>query len=412
MRRLLLVLLLIVVAASVLIEPGDAEAVGSQAPETPTTAAPANGATSSTAAAPPLAPAGTPATGAPAGPAPSAPKAPTVDCRQVAGSKVRLATKPVEPFVFAGSEPRGFSIDLWHDLAGRLGVQTEYVPTATVPELLATVREGRADAGIGAVSITRQREQDLDFSVPIYTSGLQVMTRSSGSTTGFWSRLALLADARVLRLLLFLLVLLLAAAVIIWLVERRRNPDFPKGLAGMGEGLWWATVTMGTVGYGDRVARTKTGRLFSALWILLGLLLVAQLTATVTARLTLDELTTDTTTLEQLPGKRTVTVRDTAAAAVLAQRRIDADLVPDIDTMVNRVANGEADAAVYDAPVLRYAAQRDQRLYVAPGVLTLDYYGIAFPQESPLRECVDQALLDAVQDGTWHRLNEAWFGRS
>ena len=50
------------------------------------------------------------------------------------------------------------------------------------------------------------------------------------------------------------------------------------------------------------------------------------------------------------------------------------------------------------------------RLLVVGDPLTLDYYGVAFPTGSPLRECVDRALIDIVEDGTWQRLHDSWFG--
>lgn len=45
------------------------------------------------------------------------------------------------------------------------------------------------------------------------------------------------------------------------------------------DGMWWAWVTMATVGYGDVVPHTGTGRLFAALVILFGVVLLSLLTA-------------------------------------------------------------------------------------------------------------------------------------
>ena len=56
---------------------------------------------------------------------------------------------------------------------------------------------------------------------------------------------------------------------LIWLAERKANPDeFPGGVAGLGNGMWFAIVTMTTVGYGDRSPKTTVGRLLSAVWML------------------------------------------------------------------------------------------------------------------------------------------------
>ncbi|SIS60447.1 potassium channel family protein [Neptunomonas antarctica] len=53
------------------------------------------------------------------------------------------------------------------------------------------------------------------------------------------------------------------------------DPAFESPL----DGIWWAWVTITTVGYGDLVPSTTTGRLFGALLILMGIGLFSMLTA-------------------------------------------------------------------------------------------------------------------------------------
>ena len=64
------------------------------------------------------------------------------------------------------------------------------------------------------------------------------------------------------------------AGTVFWLVEswgtvwtggvpERFNP-------GVWDGMWWAFITMTTIGYGDVIAKTKMGRLFTLVWVLSG----------------------------------------------------------------------------------------------------------------------------------------------
>lgn len=49
------------------------------------------------------------------------------------------------------------------------------------------------------------------------------------------------------------------------------------------DGMWWAWVTMSTVGYGDVVPQNAAGRLFGALLILFGVVVISMLTASLSA---------------------------------------------------------------------------------------------------------------------------------
>ncbi|HBO91905.1 MAG TPA: ion transporter, partial [Gammaproteobacteria bacterium] len=51
------------------------------------------------------------------------------------------------------------------------------------------------------------------------------------------------------------------------------------------EGIWWAWVTVTTVGYGDVVPASTEGRIFASLLILMGICLVSLITANVSAYL-------------------------------------------------------------------------------------------------------------------------------
>lgn len=57
----------------------------------------------------------------------------------------------------------------------------------------------------------------------------------------------------------------------------------PKDFHSVGEGIWWAIVTLATVGYGDVVPTTPWGRFIGSIVIVFGVTFLAFLTATVTS---------------------------------------------------------------------------------------------------------------------------------
>lgn len=82
----------------------------------------------------------------------------------------------------------------------------------------------------------------------------------------------ILNELRPLAAALFIVVLLaIAAATILYFVERNDNP----ALASVPAALWWAVVTLTTVGYGDVVPMTPLGKLAGAGVAVVGLCMFA-----------------------------------------------------------------------------------------------------------------------------------------
>ena len=70
--------------------------------------------------------------------------------------------------------------------------------------------------------------------------------------------------------------LALLSGFIATLIDREDFPTF-------GDGIWWALVTLATVGYGDIVPHTAWGRVLGSVVIVLGITFLSFLTATVTS---------------------------------------------------------------------------------------------------------------------------------
>jgi polar amino acid transport system substrate-binding protein len=329
-----------------------------------------------------------------------------------------VAIKPLLPFVIAeGDQYSGFSIDLWEEIARRLGRDFEYEFMETVTEQLAAVEQGQADLAITGISITREREEAIDFSLPYFEAGLQVMTRAAGRqelTTPPAILIGLVASPEFVSLMISLFAAIILMAHVFWLAERRRNSDFPSSyFKGIWEGIWYTVVTMVTVGYGDKTARSAAGRVIAMTWMFLSLFLVASFTANITTQLTMNRFYGAVQGPEDLPGKSIATVDGSTAAQYLAARRLPYTAVEFIEDAYILLEQGRVDAVVYDSPVLLYYATSEGqgRVQVVGNVFEPQDYGIALPTGSENREGVNRALLEIIEDGAYNDIYARWFER-
>jgi polar amino acid transport system substrate-binding protein len=312
---------------------------------------------------------------------------------------LRVATKLFPPFVMAqGDTFTGFSIQLWEAIAQETGLDYELYEVETVADQLNAVQTGEADAAVAGISITAEREAVIDFSFPFFDAGLQILTRVEDATT-LTSAIPALLSAESLQFLLVVIALTLVAAHILWWFERRTQSDFGKGYrVGIGQALWWSAVTV--VGFDDRPPSTLPGRLMALVWMFAGIFIIANLTATLSAGATVRELRSRINDIADLRDHRVVTVAGTTSAIYLATNGIGYRPVDHIDQAYELLLTGQADAVVYDAPVLRYFVNTEgaEVVQVVGQVFEPEKYGVALPANSPLRERINQAILRLQDD--------------
>jgi glutamine transport system substrate-binding protein len=206
------------------------------------------------------------------------------------------------PFEYKGKDGKytGFDIELWAEIAKRIGVKYELKPM-DFNGLIPGLTTGNLDVALAAIFIKSSREKKIDFSHPYFRAGLKVMV-----------------------------------------LKNNKDIKSPADLKG-------------------KVVAVKLG----------------------------------TATVEYV---------DTLAAKKIVK-------FPNIDQAYLEVVTGGADAAVHDTPNVLYyikTAGKGRVKAVGPDVKAAQY-GIAFPQGSALRDKVNVALLEMMEDGTYAALYRKWF---
>lgn len=328
-------------------------------------------------------------------------------------AELQVGLRVAPPFVIQTERGfEGIAIELWEDIARSNGWRYRYQALG-LQQLFEATRAQRIDVAVGALSVTSGREKSVDFTQPFAQGGLGIAT--APRTSAWQSLLAGLFSWRFLAWIAGLVVTLAAVGAIAWLCERRANPDQFGGRPwqGIGSGFWWAAVTMSTVGYGDKAPVSLGGRLLALIWMFAAILLVSVFTAGVSATLTVGALEGQVNSVDDLRRVPVASVSGSTGAQWLAENRIASIDVPDAEAALEQLASGKVVAVVHDAPILQFLVQRayPQQLTVLPQRLERQYYAFALPEGRPeLREAIDYALLEVIEDPRWNAQLQRYLG--
>ena len=308
----------------------------------------------------------------------------------------------------------GLMVEIWEEIAAVQNYQYEYIMT-DMDGLLSGIHERIYDVGIGAISITPNREQMVDFTQPVNPSGtgIAVASQSLRSSISTYYKPIVLS---LMRLIVLLVIILLISGTLVWSVERKNNPQhFPKGITGLLEGLWWSAVTMATVGYGDKVPITPMGRIIAMFWMFIGIILLSIFTANTTAIFTTTKQESHIQTASDLRNVRVGAVSRSSGEEYLLREKISYQAYETIESAAEALISNELDALVSNVPVLKYLNHKGpyrKKLTIASHYLLKNNMGIAVQENSPLLETIDQTLLQVITEPKWQESVYNYFGDS
>lgn len=323
---------------------------------------------------------------------------------------VVVLVQEFEPTVMKNQEGlfTGFEIELWEEVAKSLKLDYRYQEIIDFDEQLRLVVENKGDVAISGITITSKRENGIDFSHRTLDSGLQIVVRNEVETDIISSFLPLVVASW--KVLIYLTVFSFFMAILFIFFDKKENGQRHTIL----EGVYWAIVTMSTVGYGDYSAKTRAGKIISIITILFGLAIFGNYIGTVSSLNVTQKLKTDISGPSDLAGKKVATVENTTSVDAL---RIHGSLVTTTKDLVGAyellVDKKEVDAVVFDAPPLAYHISQtgDGKSILAGSIFDRQDYGFAFPEGSPLREKVNRVLLELQESGVYQKLHLKYFGK-
>lgn len=322
-------------------------------------------------------------------------------------AELRVGVSGSPPFVFdQRQELSGISVQIWHAVATDLNTDYKLIPQPNSEANLAALARGDLDVSIGPLSITPQRvdQPGFDFSQPYFFAEEGVLVQQMPPT--LISRLQPFFGWAAVSSLGLLVLSLFLVGNLIWLAERRRNhSQFPRSyIQGVGNAMWFALVTLTTVGYGDHAPISRSGRAITATWMVVSLVAVSSITAGLASAFTMAMSQTRRLTLlqaEDLRGAPVAAVRGTTSVNWAQRYGARVQQAPSLDQAIALLKQDRVEGVVFDRPALRYYLREHpgRGLALAPLHLAQQTYGFAVRTGLGLRKPINASLLMLHRSG-------------
>ncbi len=335
----------------------------------------------------------------------------TAERSEMTAAKLKVAVAECPPFVMVeNGRITGLAVYLWERIGSDMGLSWDYVQYP-LGDLLETIEsEDPAvlpDVGISCTSVTAEREELIDFSHSFHETYTAIAVRQ----TTLWSAVTgFLTSPQVLKALFIVLGIAIFIGGVFYLLEHRTNKKLFSSDSFLGRIIEPVIVGLMFVSSGPiRFYRFKTltARVLSAVLTLSSTFLIAAITAVLASSFTLNAMTTDVRTLDDLRNLQVGALVASTSSAFLDDNGIRHQTRPDLDTLVNDLDSGGLDAIVSDAAFLTYRINHGKRqgkfqsLTVLPYKLEAQNYAFILKQDSPLREGINRALLTERVQRDW-----------
>ncbi len=320
---------------------------------------------------------------------------------------LRVGIHQDPPFVLKDFEGySGVSIDLWEHIAKTLDLQFQYVQVSDEVGIIRMLDYGEIDITINPLTNTPYRLEQFEVSQPFYISGIGIATSSSNKSQ-FQIFLNNFFSQDFLKVVLLLLFILLFFGTLLWFVERRKNQyQFRPGIMGLFDGLWWAAVTMTTVGYGDKAPKTHLGKTIAIIWMFTAIIIISSFTATIASTLTVNTLEANINGLEDLQTVKDIGVIGASDGEdfVLENDLLPSQIFRTPHQGLRALARKDIEVLVHDKTALEHLIKTNDlelKVSLLPLNFKKQYRSFIMPKSHPLFDKVNKQLIVQIQSAMW-----------
>nr|XP_017102043.2 glutamate receptor ionotropic, kainate 2 [Drosophila bipectinata] len=364
---------------------------------------------------------------------------------------ISVATKPYASIVesidtlIGNDQYQGYGVDLIKELADKLGFNFTFIDggndygsfnksTNTTTGMLKEIVEGRADLAITDLTITAEREEVIDFSIPFMNLGIAILyVKPQKAPPALFAFMEPFSS----EVWLYLGIAYVGVSLCFFILGRLSptewdNPypciDEPEELENqftLNNSIWFTTGAL--LQQGSEIApKALSTRTISAIWWFFTLIMVSSYTANLAAFLTIENPTSPINSVKDLAdnvddvqygAKRTGSTRNfflTSEEPIYIKMNEYMSNNPDMlvennQEGVEKVKSGTKYAFLMESTSIEYNMVRECNLTKVGDALDEKGYGIAMVKNWPYRDKFNNALLELQEQGVLARLKNKWW---
>nr|XP_006814677.1 PREDICTED: glutamate receptor ionotropic, NMDA 2B-like [Saccoglossus kowalevskii] len=295
--------------------------------------------------------------------------------------------------------------------------------------MIGEVMDGKADAAIASMQATKARAEVVDLSVAFMETGISIMTKKSEGIVPSDAFLAPFDYGVWCFLTLFTVNLV---AIVIFMFECLSPGGYDRNIweprpsrFTLGSSFWivWALLFNNTVPL--KPPKSYTAKFMTNMWGCFCLIFIAMYTANLVAHLIQEKRHdiisgfTDPKILRPLdfkPSLRYATVTDTMVEDYIERTNDEMATymkqfaVSNASAAVKKLKNGELDAFIYGAAMLRHQAAKDKdcELRVVGDTVAHSGYIMAMTKGSHWKEPINRQILKYIDTGFLQGIADKW----
>ncbi|XP_046985311.1 glutamate receptor ionotropic, kainate 2 isoform X3 [Schistocerca americana] len=341
----------------------------------------------------------------------------------------------------------GYGIDLIHEIANILcfnytfklvpdGRYGSYNPeTKEWDGMMKELLDQKADLAIADLTITYDREQAVDFTMPFMNLGISILYRKPiKQPPNLFSFLSPLS----LDVWIYMATAYLGVSVLLFILARftpyewqnphpcNPDPDHLENQFTLLNCMWFAIGSLMQQGC-DFLPKAVSTRMVAGMWWFFTLIMISSYTANLAAFLTVERMDSPIESAEDLAkqtkikygalrgGSTAAFFRDSNFSTYQRMWSFMESARPSVFTSsnvegVDRVVKGKGSYAfLMESTSIEYVIERNCELTQVGGLLDSKGYGIAMPPNSPYRTAISGAILKLQEEGKLHILKTRWW---